>query len=221
MTAVASDRPPDGRTAIGRGMEQFHHPRPVCTGRGPTFRPTPQRERLTAGLTGRVVEFGAGDGVKLACYPPQVREIVLVEPDPFLRAAAEGVAGGVPAEVSIVGGHPAKAPMEDASCDAVVHALSLCCCASLERTLAEARRILRPGGRLRFYEHVRSANPVVAMTESLVGPLWARASGGCRPGRDPVAAIQAAGFALEHLDRFTFQHVSHVLGAAVLTPERP
>lgn len=199
-------------------MEQFHHPRPVCAGRGTTFRPTPQRERLMSGLTGRVVEFGAGDGVKLTCYPPEVREIVLVEPDPFLRAAAERVADEVPALVSIVGGGPARVPLDSGTCDAVVYSLTLCCCSCLERTLAEARRILRPGGRLRFYEHVRSANPVLAVTEALVGPLWSRASGGCRPGRDPVAAIQAAGFVLEHLDRFTFQHVSHVLGAAVSPP---
>ncbi|MFI6388532.1 class I SAM-dependent methyltransferase [Nonomuraea sp. NPDC050540] len=218
MTAIASDRPPDGRTATGRGMEQFHHPRPVCAGRGTTFRPTPQRERLMSGLTGRVVEFGAGDGVKLTCYPPEVREIVLVEPDPFLRAAAERVADEVPAPVSIVGGGPARVALDSGSCDAVVYSLTLCCCPCLERTLAEARRILRPGGRLRFYEHVRSTNPVLALAEALVGPLWSLAGGGCRPGRDPVAAIQAAGFVLEHLDRFTFQHVSHVLGAAVSPP---
>ncbi|MFE0146584.1 class I SAM-dependent methyltransferase [Nonomuraea sp. NPDC059007] len=218
MTAIASDRPPDSRTDIGRGMEQFHHPRPVCAGRGAAFRPTPQRARLMSGLTGRVVEFGAGDGVKLTCYPPEVQEIVLVEPDPFLRAAAERVADEVPALVSIVGGDPARVALDSGSCDAVVHSLTLCCCARPERTLAEARRILRPGGRLRFYEHVRSANPVLALTEALVSPLWSRASGGCRPSRDPVAAIQAAGFVLEDLDRFTFQHVSHVLGTAVSPP---
>ncbi|MFI9551852.1 class I SAM-dependent methyltransferase [Nonomuraea endophytica] len=214
MTAIAADRPPDSSTATGCGIEQFHHPRPVCTGR----RPTPQRERLMSGLTGRVVEFGAGDGVKLTCYPPEVREIVLVEPDPFLRATAEQMADKVPALASVVGGDPTRVALDSGSCDAVVYSLTLCCCPSLERTLAEARRILRPGGRLRFYEHVRSANPVLALTEALVSPLWSRASGGCRPSRDPVTAIEAAGFTLEHLDRFTFQHISHVLGSAVSPP---
>jgi hypothetical protein len=79
--------PPHTRSSPGCGMEQFHHPRPVYTGRGCESRPTPQRERLLTGLTGRVLELGAGDGIKLTCFPEGLDEIILVEPDPFLRPA--------------------------------------------------------------------------------------------------------------------------------------
>ncbi|MFI6501296.1 class I SAM-dependent methyltransferase [Nonomuraea typhae] len=214
MTAIAPSRRSDRQAGVGCGMEQFHHPRPVCTGRGSATRPTLQRERLTAGLAGRVVELGAGDGVKLTCFPPAVDEIVVIEPDAFLRAAAAQVAAALPRRVSITAGRLDRLPLADASCDAVVCSLVLCC-APVERTLAEARRVLRPGGQLRFYEHVRSASPVLAFAEVLVSPLWSRAAGGCRPGREPVTAIAAAGFTLENLERFSFRHVSHVLGTAV------
>ncbi|GAA3585676.1 hypothetical protein GCM10022419_079630 [Nonomuraea rosea] len=140
------------------GMEQFHHPRPVRTGPAPT----PQRLRLMAGLSGRILEIGAGDG----------------------------------------------------SCDAVVCSLVLCCATRAQETLGEVRRVLTPGGELRFYEHQRSGNPAVTLAESLVTPFWSRATGGCHPARDTVAAIRQAGFDVEIVDRFTFRHFNHVLGVA-------
>ncbi|MFE0156284.1 class I SAM-dependent methyltransferase [Nonomuraea sp. NPDC059007] len=216
MMALTPQQPSGSTAEIGTGMEQFHHPRPVCTGRGPASRPTPEREHLLAGLAGRVVEIGAGDGVKLTCYPPDVTDIVLVEPDPFLRSTAAQIADSIPASVQIIDGTTTRIPVADGSCDAVVCALVLCC-APLKQTLAEIRRVLRPGGQLRFYEHVRSANPILALAETLVTPIWARASGGCHPACDPVAAIHEAGFILEDVEHRTVQHVSHVVGIA-LTP---
>lgn len=108
--------PPDAREGVGWGMEQFHHPRPVrCGGLV-----TAQRRELMAGLSGRVLEVGAGDGVKLTCYPAACEEIVLVEPDPFLRAAARLVAGDVATPVRILDGDASRLPVESGSCDAVV-----------------------------------------------------------------------------------------------------
>ncbi|MFD9947447.1 class I SAM-dependent methyltransferase [Nonomuraea sp. NPDC059023] len=166
-----------------------------------------------AGLTGRVLEFGAGDGVKLTCYPPDLDEIIVVEPDGFLRSTAQQVADTLPTPIRIVEGDPAQVPLPDGSCDAVICSLVLCC-APLRATLAEVRRVLRPGGELRFYEHVRSARRPLALTETLITPLWSRACGGCHPARDPVAAIRAAGFGIGRLDRFTFSRFSHVFGIA-------
>ncbi|MEV7005179.1 class I SAM-dependent methyltransferase [Streptosporangium sp. NPDC051022] len=216
MTALVSDRgePRSLGEAVGRGMEQFHHPRPVCTGKGEKARPTVPRERLVTGLTGRVLEIGAGDGVKLTFFPADLEEIVLVEPDPFLRAVARRSAAGARTPVRIVDGTASRLPIPDASCDAVVCSLILCCAPRLEVALHEVRRVLRPGGELRFHEHQRSAHPVVALAESAVTPLWSRVCGGCHLARDVVAAIERAGFVVERLDHFSFCRVSHVVGVA-------
>ncbi len=208
------DDPPDNRHGLGRGMEQFHHPRPVRIGRGDDCRPTWQRDRLLRALGGTVLEIGAGDGVKLTCYPAEVDEIVLVEPDPFLRATARIASAACATPSRILDGDPARLPVPDASYDAVVCSLILCCTPQLETTLAEVRRVLRRGGELRFYEHQRSDLPAVALAQSVVTPLWSRVSGGCHLSRDIVTAIRRAGFIVERLDRFTFCHVTHTIGAA-------
>ncbi|WP_246238395.1 class I SAM-dependent methyltransferase [Acrocarpospora corrugata] len=207
-------QPPDTPCGLGRGMEQFHHPRPVRVGDRGNLRPTAERDRLLNGLAGTVLEIGAGDGVKLTCYPPTVEDILLVEPDPFLRAAAQHAVNHVAPTVRILDGGPARLPVADASCDAVVCSLVLCRAPRLEATLAEVRRVLRRNGELRFYEHQPSPRPVLALAGRLATPLWSRVSGGCRPARDTVAAIERTGFTIEALDRFSLHHVGHALGLA-------
>jgi SAM-dependent methyltransferase len=75
---------------------------------------------------------------------------------------------------------------------------------SVPQALAEARRVLRPGGALVAYEHVRSANRLVARVEDVIAPLWSRLAAGCHPNRDPVAALGDAGFVVQRVDRFAF-----------------
>lgn len=216
MAALMSSRgePRDSGRSLGHGMEQFHHPRPVCTGGGGNLRPTARREQLLAGLTGTVLEIGAGDGVKLACFPAGLEEVVLVEPDASLRATARLAAADVRAPVRILDGTVTRLPVPDASCDAVVCSLVLCCAPRLETALAEVRRVLRSGGALRFHEHQRSVRPAIALAESMATPIWARICGGCHLARDIVTAIERAGFTVERLDRFFFCHISHVIGVA-------
>ncbi|MEU0568048.1 class I SAM-dependent methyltransferase [Nonomuraea sp. NPDC005983] len=206
--------PPAAVDGVGWGMEQFQHPRPVRNRR----EASPQRKQLMEGLSGRVLELGAGDGVKLTCYPAAVGEIVLAEADPFLRAAARRVADDVAATVRVLDGDASRLPVEDASCDAVVCSLVLCCAPRLDQALDEVRRVLRPGGELRFYEHQRSGNRAVALAEEMVTPLWSRVCGGCHPARDVVAAIERAGLVLDRVERFTLWRVSHVSGRAGLAP---
>ncbi|TMR96655.1 methyltransferase domain-containing protein [Nonomuraea basaltis] len=118
--------------------------------------PTPQRRQLMAGLSGRVLEFGAGDGVKISCYPAGVEEIVLVEPDPFLRAAAKGITALLPTPVRILDGDLRSLPVADGSCEAVVFADAV-----LRHAGTGGAPGAGPGGELRFYEHQRSGNPAV------------------------------------------------------------
>ncbi|MEV0351483.1 methyltransferase domain-containing protein [Nonomuraea sp. NPDC050680] len=105
-------------------------------------------------------------------------------------------------------------PVPDASCDVVVCSLILCCSSRVAETLREIRRVLRPGGELRFYEHQRSDRWPVALLSGLVTPIWSRAAGGCHPGRDILAEMEQAGFGAESLDRFVFGGFDHVVGVA-------
>lgn len=178
------------------------------------------RRRLLEGLSGRVIEVGAGSGANFPHYPAAVTEVVAVEPDDTLRAHAEREARRAPVPVSVVAGHAEELPGGDAAFDAAVASLVLCSVPSPPAALAELARVLRPGGELRFYEHVRSARALLGLLEDAVVPLWARAAGGCHPNRDTLAGIQGAGFEVDAVERFAFAPqplippLTHVLGRA-------
>jgi SAM-dependent methyltransferase len=175
------------------------------------------RDGLLADLAGVVCEVGAGSGLNFARYPSTVTRVVAVEPEPTLRDQAQAVAGSAPVPVEVRDGTADALPVEDASCDAVVLSLVMCTVPDPAAALAEVRRVLRPGGQLRFYEHVRS-HRVVAGAEDLVAPLWARCAGGCHPNRDTVATLDAAGFEVPAVRRFGFSAqrgvppTAHVIG---------
>jgi SAM-dependent methyltransferase len=183
-----------------------------------------RRRELLAGLVGRVCEVGAGSGLNFAHYPATVTQVVAIEPEPTLREHALEVARAAPVPVEVRDGTADPLPVEDASCDAVVLALVMCTVPDPAAALAEVRRVLRPGGQIRFYEHVRSAHRVVAAAEDLVAPLWARVAGGCHPNRDAVGALTDAGFDVSDVRRFGFSPqrgvppTAHVLGRAERSP---
>ena len=115
------------------------------------------RERLVSGLSGTVVEVGCGPGDNFALYPSEVTSVVAVEPEPFLRARAgeaAAAATGEPGRVGVVEGTADALPVADGSADAVVFSLVLCSVHDVPAALAEARRVLRPGGEIRVLEHV-------------------------------------------------------------------
>jgi ubiquinone/menaquinone biosynthesis C-methylase UbiE len=188
-------------------------------------RPDPRgddhRRELLAGLSGRILEVGAGNGLNFRHHPPGVTEVVAVEPEPFLRAkAAEAaVAAGVPAR--IVAGTAERLPAADGEFDAVVASLVLCSVPDQRAALEEMRRALRPGGELRVYEHVRSESPAGARGQDRLARVWPRFTGGCHPNRDTPAAVEAAGFEWVSLRRFDHKPgpglgaiAPHVIGVA-------
>jgi ubiquinone/menaquinone biosynthesis C-methylase UbiE len=183
---------------------------------------TVHRRQLLAGLRGVVVEIGAGHGLNFPHYPAEVTEVVAIEPEPTLRNAAEAAAAGAPAPVRVLAGVADELPLGDESVDAAVTSLVLCSVPDQLRALAEVRRVLRPGGELRFYEHVvprRQPKRFLLQVADRSG-VWPRVAGGCHPARDTVAAIESAGFEIDSVERFDFAaqpfmpSVPHVVGVA-------
>jgi ubiquinone/menaquinone biosynthesis C-methylase UbiE len=179
------------------------------------------RRRLLTGISGRVLELGAGSGANFAHYPAGVTEVVAVEPEPYLREKASAAAASAPVPVTVVEGVADALPVPDASMDAAVASLVLCSVPDQAAALAELRRVLRPGGELRFFEHVLSHSPGIARTQRLVDrTFWPRAFGGCHTARDTPAAIAATGFAITHQERMwvgpkiAVPAGTHVLGTA-------
>ncbi|MET7752846.1 class I SAM-dependent methyltransferase [Micromonospora sp. NPDC005367] len=181
------------------------------------------REALVAGLSGRVIEVGAGNGRMFAHYPPQVSGVLAVEPEPRLRAAAVAAAQAAPVPVTVVDGLAEALPGKDDEFDAAVVALVLCTVPDQTVALTELRRVLRPGGELRIYEHVAAETSGLRRMQRLAdATVWPTLFGGCHTGRDTAAAVTAAGFAIDELHRFKFPATGpsspaapHILGRAV------
>jgi ubiquinone/menaquinone biosynthesis C-methylase UbiE len=177
------------------------------------------RQELLAGLSGRVVEVGAGIGSNFAHYPPAVTEVVAVEPEPYLRARAEAAAADAPVAVRVVDGVADRLPLEDESFDAGVASLVLCTVPDQGAALGELRRVIKPGGELRFYEHVISNRESRRRVQRFMdATLWPRIAGGCHMTRDTRAAMEQAGFMIQRSRRFPFPPgafgIPHILGSA-------
>lgn len=163
------------------------------------------RDEALAGLSGRVVEVGAGTGINFSHYPATVTEVVAVEPEPYLRALAIDAATDAPVPVTVLDGHAERLPLEDASCEAGVASLVLCSVPDQAKALAELRRVIRPGGELRVYEHVRSDRSGFARAQRTLDVVWPHVGGGCHASRATLDAIEAAGFEVETVRRFSFR----------------
>ena len=162
-----------------------------------------RKRSLLGGLRGTVVEIGPGAGANLRFYAPDVRWIG-IEPNPWAHpyltreAARVGLRGAEVRE-----GTAEALPLGDATVDAVVSTLVLCTVPDVPAALAEARRVLRPGGRLVFVEHVAAPDGTRTRTaQRLVRPVWPLLADGCHPDRDTERAIRAAGFAHVAIERF-------------------
>jgi SAM-dependent methyltransferase len=179
----------------------------------------PHRDEALAPAAGRVIEVGAGQGENFRRYPAAVTEVLAVEPEPYLRGKARAAADAARVPVRVVDGVAGALPGADGEFDTAVASLVLCSVPDQAAALAEMRRVLKPGGRLLFYEHVLSERPRFARLQRRVNPVWTRLGGGCNLHRDTVAAIAAAGFQLERVRAFdepaTGPARPHVIGVAV------
>ncbi len=155
------------------------------------------RAELLAGLSGEVLEIGAGTGANVGLYPSGLTGLTLVEPDANMRRILRGRAAG--ARISEASVEDLGLP--DGSVDAVVSTLVLCSVPDLDIALAEIHRVLKPGGRLVFLEHVAHPDPRVRTWQRRVEPLWRRVADGCRLTRCTDRHIVGAGFSLEALRR--------------------
>jgi ubiquinone/menaquinone biosynthesis C-methylase UbiE len=178
------------------------------------------RRALLAGLAGRILEVGAGNGLNFAHYPPAVTEVLAVEPEPYLRGLAQVAAGQAPVPVRVVDGTADALPVADASMDAAVASLVLCSVPDQARALGELYRVMRPGGELRFFEHVQADTAGLARVQRLADLVWPTLLGGCHTSRDTLAAITNAGFQITSIQRFRFPEgrpqpaAPHILGVA-------
>ncbi|MFG2769603.1 class I SAM-dependent methyltransferase [Streptomyces sp. NPDC048350] len=153
------------------------------------------RTELLTGLSGRVIEIGAGNGLNFTHYPGAVSEVVAIEPERHLRQLATEAALRADVPVDVVPGAAEALPVKSEAFDAAVASLVLCTVRDVHRALAELHRVLRPGGELRFFEHGLAPTPGMARTQrALDRTVWPRLFGGCHTARDPLAAIEAAGF---------------------------
>ncbi len=161
------------------------------------------RQRLLAGLTGSVLEVGAGNGLNFGHYPVSVASVLAVEPEPHLREMAERAALRAPVPINVTAGTADSLPAGNGEFDAVVASLMLCSVPDQAVALAEMLRVLRPGGELRFLEHVRSESPAQRRIQRFVdATFWPACFGGCHASRDTVAAISAAGFQVTEQTRY-------------------
>lgn len=158
------------------------------------------RRQALSRAKGRTLDIGAGTGANLPLFPGAVTELILVEPDPhMLKKLRERVPGDGP-PTSVVRAGAEALPFDDDSFDTAVFTLVLCTVPDPVATLVEAGRVLRPGGRLLFVEHVRSRQPGLARWQDRLERPWHFLGDGCHCNRDTVATIEASSFAIEDLE---------------------
>lgn len=178
----------------------------------------PRKRQLFSALTGEVVEIGPGPGTNLRYLSAGVRWTGV---DPNVHMAKyverESVRRGVPAR--LITGTAAALPFADGSVDAVISSLVLCSVTDVPQVLREIRRVLKPGGRFIFIEHVAApAGTGRRRVQRAIKPLWSLLGDGCEPDRETWKALEEAGFQSIQMDHFRAPlpiATPHIAGTAI------
>jgi ubiquinone/menaquinone biosynthesis C-methylase UbiE len=179
-----------------------------------------RRRRLLCGLSGEVVEIGAGTGLTFAHYPRTVTGVVAIEPDPQRRLLAVRAARHAAVPIRVVDARAEALPLSDEAVDAAVTSLALCSVADVGETLRELQRVLRPQGEVRFLEHVLAERGPLRILQRLLAPVYSRIPHGCHIDRDALADMGRARLAIERCERFEHADrafepaIPHVIGTA-------
>jgi ubiquinone/menaquinone biosynthesis C-methylase UbiE len=172
-----------------------------------------QRAKVVPDASGRVLELGIGSGLNLAFYDPaKVASVTGVDPSDELRAKAHAAPRAAGLEVEILDGQAERLAFEAASFDTVVCTFTLCSVGSPASALAEARRVLKPGGRFLFSEHGLAPDPAVQRWQRRIEPVWKRVAGGCHLTRPVAGAIEQAGFAIESVETMYLPGAPRAMG---------
>lgn len=180
------------------------------------------RARVAAGMTGEVLEIGFGSGLNVPHYPPGVTRVLAVDPATVGRrlAATRIAAHAVPVE--FIGTDAEALPVPGASADYVLSTWTLCTIPDPDRALAEAYRVLRPGGAFHFVEHGLSPDARVARVQRRLTPLHRRVLGGCHLDRPIANLVTEAGFRLTRLENYYFHRpraVGYTYEGAAIKPD--
>ena len=151
-----------------------------------------ERRRLLQRASGEVLEIGAGTGLNLPLYPPTVSRVVAAEPDRYMARRLRRQARKAPVPVELVSAPAEALPLPAGSFDTVVGTLVLCTVPDPAVVLGEVARLLRPGGRYLFLEHVRAHDAGLARWQDRLAPLWGVIGGGCHPNRATLATLRAS-----------------------------
>ncbi|WP_304166601.1 class I SAM-dependent methyltransferase [Phenylobacterium aquaticum] len=172
-----------------------------------------QRAKVVPRAAGKVLELGIGMGLNLAYYDPgKVDSVFGVDPAPELRAIAMAAPRPQGLKVEVADGVAEDMPFADQAFDTVVCTFTLCSVHRPAAALAEARRVLKPGGRLLFCEHGLAPDPDVAKWQRRIEPIWKRMAGGCHLTRPVAAAIGEAGFRLDWLETLYVPNTPRIAG---------
>lgn len=159
-----------------------------------------RRELLTK-AAGRTIDIGSGTGANLDLYPLQVTELVMAEPDPHMARQLRQKLSESDHKVEFAEAGAESLPFEDSSFDTAVFTLVLCTVPDPRTGLAEVARILKPGGRMLFLEHVRAQEPGLARWQDRLEKPWRFIGDGCHCNRDTVATIESSPLTVEAVDR--------------------
>ena len=161
----------------------------------------PHRQALLAEASGEVLEVGGGTGANLEFYGDAVESLTVTEPEPpMMKRLERHLRERAPVDATLLRAPAEDLPFEDSSFDVAISTLVLCTVDDQPRAIRELRRVLRPGGRLLFIEHVRSDNPRLARWQDRLNPLQTRIGHGCNCNRPTVSTLADGGFEITRLE---------------------